>query len=58
MTAWLGIRIMCRSEVTCLPADCYTTVSKHYKIPNQRISLVQSGPHHHHHRDHHHLIKI
>jgi hypothetical protein len=21
-TGWLGIRIMCPSETTCLPADC------------------------------------
>ena len=23
ITGWLGIRIMCSSGVTCLPADCY-----------------------------------
>jgi len=23
MTDWLGIRIMCQSEATCLSADCY-----------------------------------
>ena len=36
-TGRLGIRIMCPSGATCLPADCYFS----------ELALEQSGPHHH-----------
>jgi hypothetical protein len=45
-TVWFGIRIMCLSGATCLPADCCFSELAH-KNPTQPVCLVQNGPHHH-----------
>ena len=42
-TGWLGIRTICPSAATCLPADC--CVSELTLI--QLVGLVQSGLHRH-----------
>ena len=39
-TGWLGIRIMCPSGVTCLPADLFQWASRH-KNPTKRVGLGQ-----------------
>ena len=49
-TGWLGIKIMCRSGETCLPANCCFN-DLHYKNPTKQVGLVQS-------RHYHHLIKM
>ena len=41
-----GIRIMCPSGATCLPADCCFSELT-LKSPTQPVGLEQSGPHHH-----------
>jgi len=44
---------MCLSGVTYLPADyCFSELAL-FKIPTQRLGLVQSG-----YRQNHHLIKM
>ena len=44
---WLsGIRVMCPSGPTCLSADCCSSEQALWN-PNNRVGLVQSGPHHH-----------
>ena len=45
-TGWFGIRIMCRSGVTCLSTDCCFSELALLN-PTKRVGLVQSGPHHH-----------
>ena len=42
-TGWLGIRIMCPSGATCLPADCCFSELQHYKNQTQHVGLEQNG---------------
>ena len=43
-TGWLGIRIICPSGTTCLPADCcFNELALKIQLG---FCLVQSGPHH------------
>jgi len=46
---WLGVRIICPSWATWLPADCCFSELTSYKIPTQCVGLLHSGHHHHHH---------
>ena len=39
-SGWLGIRIMCPSGATCLPADC--SVSYHGKNQIKHVGLIQT----------------
>jgi hypothetical protein len=45
-TGRLGIRIMCPSGATCLPAECCFSELALLN-PTQHVGLIQSGPHHH-----------
>jgi hypothetical protein len=45
-TGWLGIRIMCRSGVTCLSTDCCFSELALLN-PTKHVGPVQSRHHHH-----------
>jgi hypothetical protein len=45
-TCWFGIKIMCPSGTTCLPADCCFSELALSKDPTKHVGLVQSGHHH------------
>jgi hypothetical protein len=45
-TGWLGIRLMCPSGATCLPADCcFSEIAATIKNKSKGVGLEQSGSH-------------